>query len=56
MNHLQIVVKEDRGKQLFNLRSRLTVLLTLDVIALMCSSNVEDVPNIRTKCFCDETY
>ena len=30
------------------------VLLTLDVIALMCSSNVKDVSNIRPKCFCHE--
>ena len=30
-------------------------LLTLDIIALMCSSNVKGVSNIRPKCFCDET-
>ena len=30
-------------------------LLNLDVIALMSSSNVKDVSNIRSKCFRDET-
>ena len=30
-------------------------LLTLDIIALMCSSSVKDVSNIRPKCFWDET-
>ena len=30
-------------------------LLSLDVIALKCSSNVKYVPNITRQCFCDET-
>ena len=29
--------------------------VTLDVIALMCSSNVKDVSNTRPECFCNET-
>ena len=29
--------------------------VTLDVITLMCSSNVKDVSNTRPKCFCNET-
>ena len=52
---MQIVVKEDCGKRLLNFRSRPIVLLTLDEIALMCSSNVKDVSNIRRKCFRNET-
>ena len=31
------------------------VLLTLDIIDLVCSSNVKDVSTIRRKYFCDET-
>ena len=31
------------------------VLLALNVIALMCSSDVKGVSNIRPKCFYDET-
>ena len=41
-----------RGKRLFNFRSRPMV---LDVIAFVYSSNVKDVPNVKPKCFCDET-
>ena len=39
----------------FNFRSRPMDLLTSDVIALMCSSNVKDLSNIRPKCLRDET-
>ena len=31
------------------------VLLTLDLIALVCSSNVKNISNIKPKCFCDDT-
>ena len=54
-NDLKNVVREDLGKRLFNFGSIPMVLLTLNVIAMMCPSNVKDVSNIRTKCFCDET-
>ena len=54
-SNLWIVIREDCGKRLFNFRCKPMDLLTLDVIALMCSSNVKDVSNIRPKCFCDET-
>ena len=47
--------REGRGKQLINFHSRPIDLLTLDVIAQMCPSNVKNVPNIIPKCFCDET-
>ena len=46
---------ENHGKRLFNNHSRPVELLILHVIALMCSSNVKDVSNIRPKCFSDET-
>lgn len=49
----EIVVRKDRGKQSFNFGSRPAVLLTLDVIALMCSPNIKDVSSTRLKCFCD---
>ena len=49
------VVSGDCGKRLFNFYGRPMVLLALDVIALMCSSNVKDVPNVRPKSFCNET-
>ena len=47
--------KRGLGKWLFNFCSRPVVLLTLEVIALMCSLTVKDVSNMRPKCFCDET-
>ena len=31
------------------------VLLTLDVVALICQSSIKGVSNIRPTCFCDET-
>ena len=37
----KIVIRENRGKRLFNFRSRPVDLLTLDVIVLMCLSNVK---------------
>ena len=49
-NDWWIVIRKDRGKRLFNFHSRPMDLLTLDVIALMCSSNVKDVSNIKPKC------
>ena len=50
-----MLVREDRVKRLFNFHNKPMVLLTLDVITLIYSSNIKDVPNIRPKCFCDET-
>ena len=46
--------RDDCGKRLFNFRKIPMVLLTLDVIALMCLS-IKDVSNIWPKWFCDET-
>ena len=49
------MIREDRGKSLFNFCSRPMVLLILDVIALMCLSNVNCASNLRPEYFCDET-
>ena len=46
--------KRDPGKRLFNFRSR-SMDSTLNVIALMRSSNVKDASDIKPKYFCDET-
>ena len=54
LNLNELVVREDLGKQLSNFRNRPMVLLTLDITAFMCLSNVKGMSNIRPKPFCDE--